>query len=52
MKALHPNGLVGSMGRVGATGDKAAMEAHRARLQTVFWTGNADAPATTCAWRS
>ena len=33
MKALHHSGLVGSMGRVGACGDNAAMESFFALLQ-------------------
>ena len=33
MKVLHRNGLVGSMGRVGACGDNAAMESFFALLQ-------------------
>ena len=33
VKALHRNGLVGSMGRVGACGDNAAMESFFALLQ-------------------
>lgn len=33
MNALHRNGLVGSMGRVGACGDNAAMESFFALLQ-------------------
>jgi len=33
VKALHRNGLVGSMGRVGACGDNAAMESFVALLQ-------------------
>ncbi len=33
VKALHRNGLIGSMGRVGACGDNAAMESFFALLQ-------------------
>ena len=33
IKALHRNGLVGSMGRVGAAGDNAAMESFFGLLQ-------------------
>src|SRR5690606_1289236 len=33
VKVLHRNGLVGSMGRVGACGDNAAMESFFALLQ-------------------
>ncbi len=35
------NGLVGSMGRVGACGDNAAMESFFALLQRTSWTGSA-----------
>ena len=33
MRALHRHGMVGSMGRVGAAGDNAAMESFFALLQ-------------------
>ena len=52
VKALRRNGLVGSMGRVGACGDNAAMESFFALLQRTSSTGNAGPPARNCAWRS
>jgi putative transposase len=52
VKALRDNGLIGSMGRVGACGDNAAMESFFALLQRTSWTGNAGGPVMTYPWRS
>jgi hypothetical protein len=49
---LKDHGLAGSMGRVDACGDDAAMESFFALLQRTSWTGNAGLPASNCAWRS
>src|SRR4051794_41479832 len=49
VKALHRNGLIGSMGRVGACGDNAAMESSSPCCKRTSWTGNAGKPASSCA---
>ncbi len=51
-RALTRHGMVGSMGQVGSAGDNAAMESFFALLQRTCSTGNAGAPARTCASRS
>jgi putative transposase len=50
--ALHRNGLTGSMGRVGACGDNAAMESFFACCRRMSWTGTAGPPARNSGWRS
>ena len=51
-RALDRYGLVGSMGRVGAAGDNAAMESFFALRQTTSWTNAAGRHETSCASRS
>ena len=52
VRALRGHGLNGSMGRVGACADNAAMESFFSLLQKTCWTANAGPPATSCGWRS
>jgi len=50
--ALNRHGMVGSMGRVGAAGDNAAMESFWSLLQTNVSTSTAGPPARSSASRS
>ena len=52
VRTLKDHGLAGSMGRVGARGDNAAMESFFAPLQKTSWTASAGPTASNCAWRS
>ena len=49
---LNHHGMVGSMGRVGAAGDNAAMESFFSLLQRTFWTAAAGTPAKNYGSRS
>lgn len=50
--ALRMAGLVGSMGRVGACGDNAAVESSSRCCRRTFSTANNGTPATSYGWRS
>ena len=52
VEALRHNGLVGSMGRVGACGDNAAMQSFFAYCKKTCSTSAAGQPARNCAWPS
>jgi putative transposase len=52
VEALRADGLSGSVGRVGACGDNAAMESFFALLQKTCWTGTAGPPATSSGSQS
>lgn len=51
VNALLVNGLRGSMGRVGAAGDNAAMESFFRCCKRMFSTGSAGAPVRNSGWR-
>jgi transposase InsO family protein len=52
VRALTNHGLVGSMGRVGACGDNAAMESFFALLQKNVLDRQRWGPGTSSGWRS
>lgn len=52
VNALSVNGLRGSMGRVGACGDNAAMESFLPCCRRTCSTGNGGRPATSSVWQS
>jgi putative transposase len=52
VRTLREHRLTGSMGRVGACGDNAAMESFFACSNATSWTANAGPPATNYASRS
>jgi hypothetical protein len=52
VRTLKNNGLLGSIGRVGACGDNAAMESFFSLLQKNVLTANAGGPDKNCGWRS
>ncbi|MDR7319883.1 transposase InsO family protein [Catenuloplanes niger] len=52
VKALHRNGSVGSMGRVGACGDNAEMASFLALLERTSSIGSGGRPTRGYIWRS
>jgi len=52
IRALSRHGMVGSMGRVGAAGDNAAMESSSLCCKTTSWIGKSGPPASSYALRS